>query len=364
LAVLADDGTIYLNNAGTTWPKPEVVYEAVQRAHRDGPRRSAEILADAGDLVSGFLGTEDPTRWIFTSSCTAALSTAIHDLPWNTGDAIVTSHLEHAAVVRPIARLVRERGVRHEVAPYTAGLPIDLNFVEAVLRKGSVRLIACSMASNVTGEILPSRELVQLAHAHGALCLLDGAQAVGLMPVDLGVLDADLFAFAGHKAPLGPLGIAGLWVGARVGGGGGLTLPGYCDVGSVNFPALAGLAAGLRWLQGQGVESQGQHARSLAGEMRAGLAGLPGVRLFGADDPASSTATLSIGFHGIEPSKAGSLLEERGFITRAGQHCAPLAHRALGTHETGTLRLSCGPWTTAEQIAAVVSAIGEITAMA
>ncbi|HXI01695.1 MAG TPA: aminotransferase class V-fold PLP-dependent enzyme, partial [Candidatus Saccharimonadales bacterium] len=253
---------IYANNAGTSWPKPPEVREAVAATLAAPPEEAPRLLAAAHEEIAGFLGVKDPARLLLTQGCTSALALAIGDLPWESGDVVVTSSLEHHALERPVAKLVRERGVIHRAAPYRPGLPVDPGFVSGVLGEGRVRLVALTAASNVTGEILPVEEIAGMAHRHGALCLVDAAQTAGLLPIDAERLGVDILVFAGHKGPLGPQGIGGLWAaphvefrspaaaceigGSRRADGACSPFPGYCDAGSANVAGAAGLAAGMR----------------------------------------------------------------------------------------------------------------------
>ena len=208
---------IYANNAGTTWPKPDVVWAAQERAVRQMPGDDPQLLDRATAAAARLIGAADPSRVLLTGSCTDALALGILDHPWSAGDRVLTSHVEHHAVVRPIRQLVARVGVVHEMAPYRPGEPFDLAFAEEVLRGGRVRLVACSMASNVTGELLPVGALAALTRRHGALLLVDAAQTAGLVPVPVDQLGCDLLTFAGHTGPLGPLGVGGLYVRAGLG---------------------------------------------------------------------------------------------------------------------------------------------------
>lgn len=351
---------IHLNNAGTSWPKPPGVLEAAARTLAEPP--DAGLLETAAREISAFLGIADPSRLLFTPGCTAALDLAIRDLPWREGDRALMSGWEHHALARPLHQVRRQRGVGVAVLP---GRPVDLEAAERELRKGAVRLVACTMACNVTGERLPVKELADLAHRHGALMLVDAAQAVGVLPVDVAALGADLLAFAGHKGPLGPQGVGALYAapGVRIEGpaaacepGGeacALTssFPGYCDAGSANLAAIAGLLEGIRWIRDRGVDSL--PTRSLAARFREGLGGR--LRVHGR----TATGAVSLTAGGTTPAALESRLAERGITARAGHHCAPLAHQSLGTLDGGTLRVSFGPFNTEADVEAALAALAE-----
>ncbi len=361
----------YLNNAATTWPKPERVYAAVDAAVRAGgtPGRggSAQPMHAARERIAAFVGIRDPHRLAFLPSATYGLNLAILGLPWEAGDGAIMSGLEHHAVSRPIRKAARERDIAFHVAPYAPGRPIDLDFVEAKLRDGNVRLVACTMGSNVTGELLPAAEIVELAHRYDALCLLDAAQTVGVIPVDAHALGCDMLAFAGHKGLFGPLGVGGLWVREGIelrtlaeGGTGGDSgkhelsgsFPSNYEVGTHNLPAILGLAEGVAFLEETGLATLRAAEVALTARLLAGLAEIPGVRVFGGGPAEQRTSAVSIAVDGADPKAiAARLGEEHETITRGGFHCAPLAHETIGTLPAGgTLRFSAGYFNTADDV--------------
>jgi selenocysteine lyase/cysteine desulfurase len=361
---------IYANHAGTSWPKPDAVRAAVAETLAASPLEAEARFEAARAEVCEFLGIGDPERFLFTSGCTSALAVALADLPWSPGDTILTSSLEHHALAGPVERLAA-RAVRHVAAPYRPGRPVDLDFVRDALRRGAVRLVAVSGASNVTGELLPVAPLAELAHEHGAICLVDAAQTVGVVPVDVGRLGVDILVLAGHKGPLGPQGVGGLWAAPHVefaspaaacgiGAGECRAAPGYCDVGSVNLAGAAGLAAGLRWIAERGIDASGGRARRLAADAVDALREVPGCTILGGV-AAERSAAFSLRIAGLTPQRVEALLLRRGILVRAGAHCAPLALVALG-EPGGTLRVSFGATSDDGDAAAVVDALREITA--
>ncbi len=370
---------IYLNNAATTWPKPEVVYAIFDKSFRemDSPMRSAsgavhgDLMTECRKTITSFLGISDPTRLVLAPGCTYALNLAIFGLDWKSGDVAIISGLEHHSVSRPIRKLAIERGIRFEVAPYEPGHPIDLDFVERILRKGRVRLVACTMASNVTGDVFPVADVVELAHQYNTLCLVDAAQAAGLLDVHAEELGADLLAFAGHKGLFGPPGVGGLYVAPGLdlktlaeGGTGGDSgqhgmahkVPSTYEVGTHNLPAIAGLAAGVKWIQKTGLKRIRAHERKLAGQFITGISEIPGVTVYGTDDLDQRTGNVSITMDGTSPKElAAWLAREHQVTTRAGYHCAPLSHETIGTLPgDGTVRFSFGYFNTSEEVTRVV----------
>ena len=374
-----DISLTYLNSASTSWPKAPCVLEAVQSAMHAAPAYWPGILEDAHAASCAFFGITDPSRFMFTGGCTQALSLALGDYPWHEGDVILISSLEHHALSRAVIKAAHERGVMYYQVPYKPGNPFDLEFAEEVLKEGKVRMIATTMASNVTGEMLPYKEIVELAHRYGAHCLLDAAQTAGLLPLDVDELGADIFVFAGHKGPTAPHGVGGFYlaqdvalnspaamcefVPGQTGKRSCSDIPGYCDIGSVNLSAVAGLSAGVKWLKAKGMDQLRAVSVALTQTLIDGLIQLEGVRVLGGLDAGKRTSAVSVVFDDWHVSDIEKrLLDDYGIVARAGFHCAPMAHEVLGTSEGGTLRFSTGPFSTADDINVLLNAMSEILA--
>jgi len=368
---------IYVNNAGTSYPKAPGVVDACGTALASAPEASHGALQDAHAETCRLFGIERADRLLLTGSCTSALSLLLHDLPLQAGDTVLTSALEHHALAGPLQRLQLTRGIVHELAPYTPGEPLDLDFVRRRVREGGVRLIAVTTASNVTGELLPVEELGRLAHEHGVPVLLDAAQTAGVVPIDVRSLPVDMLVFAAHKGPLAPHGIGGLWAAPHVelvspaavcelpSADAGATaavrcadFPGACDVGSINLSAAAGLVAALRWRAQAGAVYDAPRAWAL--RLRQRLREQPGVTLFGGD-AADYTAAVSFLIDKLPIAQAEAFFAARGVTLRAGQHCAPLALQAIGAPE-GTLRVSFGPFNRESDVDAVAAAVAAAVA--
>jgi len=341
-------GVTYLNHAGTSWPKPALVVAAATRAEAASADVWPALFSAAHEAIAGQLCVPT-TALLPTPGCTAALAAAVAALPWQAGDLVLTSGLEHHALHGPLSRL-QVRGVSVVELERGAG-PIDVGRAEVLLGAGGVRLVAVSMASNVTGELLPFAALTERAHAHGAAVLLDGAQVAGWMPLDLTALGVDLFACSGHKGPQGPMGLGLLYVrpGLALGPTGA---PGYCDTGSVHLPALCGLAAGLSWMA---AADRLAHARALESRFRAGAAALDRVQIIGGDGPRMPSCSLTVADRTVGDVARGMLA--RGVVVCAGTHCAPRAHRTLGTQ--GTVRVSFGPGSTELDVDRALGALAE-----
>lgn len=378
---------IYLDNAATSFPKPPGVYDAVDDYNRRlgaavgrsayGEALEVQSTVDrCRKLAAEFLGAESRERIVFTYNGTDSLNLALYGL-LRAGDHVVTSVVEHNSVLRPLRHL-QGRGVEVTyVEADDAGRISPDDVCQAVRR--DTKLVAMIHASNVTGTIQPIDDIGQIARDAGALFLVDAAQSVGHLPIDVRNSPIDLLACPGHKGLLGPLGTGLLYVrpgveehldSVRQGGTGSkseddhqpLSLPDKYESGNHNTPGLFGLEASLAFLKEQGLDSIHIHEQRLLKTLLEGLAKIDGVSVYGPNTAEGRVGVVSVAIDGYEPQVLAAILEENfGIQTRAGLHCAPGAHRAIGTFEAGgTVRLSTGPFSTQDQIEAAVAALGEV----
>jgi selenocysteine lyase/cysteine desulfurase len=295
------------------------------------------------------------------------------------GDRVVTGGMEHNAVMRPLREL-EKRGVQVDVIPAEVDGTLSASACSAALRTGA-RLVAINHASNVTGTSAPIAELAKLAHDAGALLLVDAAQTAGVLPIHMTETGIDLLAFTGHKGLQGPPGTGGLVLADSfdsalldplVRGGTGSRsefeiqpddLPDRYESGTPNGAGIAGLGAGLHWLKERGMDELRAHEIKLISRLREGLDNIKGLRLYGVDNPNLSTAVVSFTLDGKRVSEIGYRLdEEYEILCRVGLHCAPAAHRSIGTFPEGTVRLASGPLTTFAEIDNTIRAVGRIAA--
>lgn len=378
--------TVYLDNAATSFPKPESVYAAMDsygrtvagspgRAEHRGATEATRVVAEARRRLASLFNAPDPSRIVFTTNATHAINLALKGL-LRRGDHVVTSGVEHNAVWRPLKALKRH-GVQLSAVSCTPEGTLDPADVVGALRPNT-RLIVVTHASNVLGTMLPMADLAEVAHRHGLLLLVDAAQTAGVYPIDVGALGVDLLAFTGHKGLLGPAGTGGLVVGSGVdleplmeGGTGGNSsleamppgLPEHLEAGTLNGIGIAGLSAGVGFLLERGVGNVRRHEVELTARLLEGLGALREVTVYGPPDPEARTAVVSINLTGCEPEQVGHVLDEvYDVATRAGLHCAPQAHRTMGTLEGGALRLSPGCFTTHEEIDYLLECLGSILA--
>lgn len=378
---------IYLDNAATSFPKPESVYRAMDHFNRNigaNPGRSGYVTArEAGKIVSEtrsllaqLFHVKDSGQIVFTSNATEALNLGLKGslLP---GDHAVTTVTDHNSVLRPLRSLV-ERG--HVAVTWVecddTGF-VDPEDIRAALRSDT-KLVCMTHASNVTGTVHDLSTISALVHENGTLLMVDAAQTAGCVPINVQEMQIDLLAFTGHKGLLGPQGTGGLYIKPgieiqplREGGTGSQSssdrqpekMPDRFEGGTHNTPGLAGLGAGVRFVLETGVEAIRAHEGALTEHLLDRLASIPGIRVYGPSPGSHRVAVVSFTLEGWQPLNLAHLLAG-GFdiATRSGLHCAPLIHRYLGTSETGTVRASIGYFNTADDIDAVCNALEQIVA--
>ncbi len=379
---------IYLDNAATSWPKPPEVLKAMTEAlsraggnpGRSGHRLSIEaarVVYEAREEIANFFHAPDPLRVVFTGNATHALNLALKGL-LKPGNSVVTTSMEHNAVMRPLRHLEKQ-GVKLKIVPCAADGSISAGEVAKVV-DGGTRLLTINHASNVVGTILPIAELAKLAHKVGALILVDAAQSAGEIAIDVKGMGIDLLAFTGHKGLLGPPGIGGLIIGDNVpvsefeplmrGGTGSQSeleeqpefLPDKYESGTPNLVGIAGLAAGVKWLRARGAEAVHGELKKLTAAFIEGLSNIAGIRVCGTLDPERSVAIISFTVKGKRVSEVGLRLDEDyAVLTRVGLHCAPAAHKTIGTFPEGTVRLAPSIFTTSTDIGRALQAIERIT---
>jgi cysteine desulfurase family protein len=383
---------LYVDNAATSFPKPAAVLEAM-RAYADDLGASAgrgayqeairtgELVIDCRRRLARLIGAEEPEQVVFTANGTGALNLAIKGL-LAPGDHVVTTVMEHNSVLRPLNALAASARlqVTHVPADPGTGEVAPGEIVRAI--RPETRLVALVHATNVTGTLQPVAGIAAEARRRDILLLVDAAQTAGHVPIDVAASGIDLLAMPGHKGLMGPSGTGALYLRPGLerrlrplmeGGTGSLSeqpiqpdfLPDRYEAGSLNAVGLAGLDAALAWLEGETVDALRAHDQALSARFLERTAGVEGLRVYGPADPARRVAVFSVRLAGVEPAELSALLEaEFGILTRSGLHCAPLAHRAIGTADDGgTTRLSFGAFNTladvdrcAEALAALASA--------
>ena len=366
---------IYLDNAATSWPKPEGVYRAMDeflRKNAGSPGRgshsmslvAAEIVEEARILMARLINVSEKERIIFTLNCTDALNLGLKGV-LKPGDHVITSCMEHNSVVRPLRKLEKQ-GVK------VTRIPPSLN-TEAVSAKdieeavtADTKLVVIVHASNVTGVIQPIEEYGMVARKHNLIFMVDAAQTAGKYPIDVQTSNIDLVAFAGHKGLFGPPGTGGLYVGERVDldslreGGTGVYseqeeqptgLPYRYESGTLNGVGICGLGAGLKYIFNEGLDRICAYEQYLTGRLFEGLSKIPGLTLYSAKDRSKQAPVISFNIEGYEPAEVGIILDQAFDIkVRTGLHCSPAVHKTVGTYPLGTVRLSPGYFNTDEEV--------------
>lgn len=385
---------LYFDNAATSFPKPPEVAQAMLRYMNEvgaSPGRgsyreaveSGRIVNRCRELLNRLIHGENPSHIVFTLNCSDALNLAIKGLVKHHARAgesvhLITTAMDHNSILRPLREVERD-GVQVTRIVVDGGRgrvnPADI----AAAIRPDTRLVAITHASNVSGIMQPIAEIGAICRGRNIPFLVDAAQTIGHVPIDVHAMFIDLLAFPGHKGLLGPLGTGGLYLRPgmeriidtlREGGTGSasesdtqpLRLPDKYEPGSGNGPGIAGLAEGVQWILDRGVTNMHAHEQKLVRIMLEGLASIEGVRVLGAADASQRCGVVSMTMDGAEPADIAAILEEHfGVLARAGLHCAPLAHATYGTSACGgALRLSVGPFLTEDDVRYAVASIAEI----
>ncbi len=375
----------YLDNAATSFPKPESVYQALDAFARHdlaNPGRAGHKMAlaaeraldDCRHLLNQLFHGKEPERFVFTLNCTDALNMAFKGV-LIAGDQVITTDLEHNSVSRPLRAMELAGHITLTRVRADSGGTINPDDIRRAITK-QTRLIAMTHASNVLGTVQPVAEVGRIAREHDLLFLVDAAQTAGVIPIDVQEMSIDLLAFPGHKSLLGPTGTGALYVGPqakvaawREGGTGGDSssetqpreFPYFLEGGTPNVLGVAGLAAGIRYVQEKGMANIHAHEVALTERLWWMLAEMEGIEIFGHRDFSRRVGTLSFRTAALPAAEVGGILDQAFDIAvRPGLHCAPYIHRSLGTFPEGTVRVSPGPFNTEEDIDRLADALAEI----
>ena len=374
---------IYLDHAATSFPKApgvsdrmkyylDCVGASINRGVYAPAQEAALETLLLRERLCGMFHHPDPTHSILTPGATAALNLAIKGF-LHQGDHVLVSALEHNAVMRPLVQL----GVAFDRIPCDEKGRISPNSTLPLIRENT-RLLVLSHASNVCGTVQNAREIGRLCKLHGIAFVLDAAQTAGTIPIDFTAFELSALAIPAHKGLLGPQGIGALLVSPGfaslltpqiVGGTGSMSdseelppyLPDRFESGTPNLPGIYGWAAALDYVNRIGIDTLRERELSLAERFLQGVAGLPQLRVIGLPDTAGRVGVVSLDFLQTDNAEAADRLErEFGILTRCGMHCAPSAHKALGTFPRGTVRFSFGYGTTPAEVDAAVTAVRKI----
>jgi cysteine desulfurase/selenocysteine lyase len=375
-------GLIYLDNAATTFPKPQSVLAEMTETYcrvgvspgRGGYDMATEaeaLVQNTREKVAMFFGAADPERVVFAANATDALNLAIQGI-LNEGDHVVATRLEHNSVLRPLYHL-REKGlIEYDLAPFDGRGFVDPADIAGAIRPRTRLVIVCH-ASNVLGTVQPVSEIGRICAERGVPLLIDAAQSAGVIPIDMGGWQVGGVAFTGHKSLLGPCGIGGLVLdpgveiaSTRFGGTGTdskslvhtQTFPHRLEAGTLNLLGIIGLSAAMDFILREGIEVIHGREMGLLKRLYDGLTRLERVEIYGPGERSNHVGLMSVNVEGIAPEDLGVILDgDFNIAVRAGLHCAPLLHEAIGTYPQGAVRFSLGPFNTVEDIDKAIEAM-------
>jgi cysteine desulfurase family protein len=379
------DQIIYLDNAATTYPKPEGMFEKMVQLYAQigvSPGRGGYDLATAAqefivqtrEKLARFFNAPDPDRIIFTANATDGLNLAIFGLI-RPGDHVIATRLEHNSVLRPLYHLQQQKTIDCSLIPFNRQGFVDPNDIAAAIRP-ETRLVIVNHASNVIGTVQPVEKIGALCRAANIPLLVDASQSAGQVAVDMGKTKASAVVFTGHKSLYGPPGIGGLALHPNLDirttrfGGTGIesksrvhtqAFPHRLEAGTHNLMGIMGLSLGIDHLLKTGVGAIHAQEMALMQRLCTGLSKIRGITLYCAKDLADHLAVLSVNFSGISPEDAGAILDgDFNIAVRTGLHCAPLVHQDLGTGSTGTVRFSLGHFNTEADIDQAIGAVSKM----
>jgi cysteine desulfurase family protein len=379
---------IYLDNAATSFPKPEETYvfmDQFYRSHGVNPGRSGydlcmetgQLVDDTRKLLTHFFNGTDPDRLIFAYNSTDALNLAFFGM-LSAGDHAITTTVEHNSVLRPLYHLSQHHGVEVDHVPFDAKGFVDPDAVAARF-KPTTRLVAINHASNVIGTVQPIAEIGRRCRERGVHLVVDASQTAGKIPIDVQAMNVDVLAFTGHKSLMGPTGIGGMYVQegveirrTRAGGTGVRSAqrshldeyPWRLEYGTPNIMGIAGVNAGLQWIERTGLAAIEAHEMRLMRQLVDGLRAIPGVSLYCQEGLVNHIAVMAFNVDGVEAGDTGTMLDvDYNIACRTGLHCAPRVHEQLGLDKLhGAVRFGIGPFNTDEHITTAIGAVREIAA--
>lgn len=376
---------IYLDNAATSYPKPNSVYQNVMNAMTEygaNPGRGSHSMAIEGarviyetrELLAQLFNLDDPMKAILTFNATDGLNQAIKGV-LNPGDHVITTSMEHNSVLRPVKEL-EKYGVENTIVHCLPDGSLNVNDVEAAIKENT-KLVVVTHVSNLTGTIMPVEEIGQMCRERNVLFLVDGSQSAGVLEIDMKKFNIDLLAVPGHKGLLGPQGTGALLINCdteikqlREGGTGSESssmiqpefYPDKFESGTHNLPGIAGLNAGLKYILSYGTKSIYSHEKNLLELFIYEMRKNPKIAIYGPHDISRRCGVLPINIEGIDSSEVAYRLDtEYGIAVRPGLHCAPLAHKTIGTEKIGAVRFGVGPFNTSADIMSAVNALNDIS---
>lgn len=374
----------YFDNAATSYPKPKEVYDElidIMKTKGANPGRGSHTMAlEASRVIystrcklAGLFNIDNPLNIAFTQNATHSLNMAIKGY-LGKGDHVVTTSLEHNSVLRPLYSLEEDRGLELTIVEADRNGGIDTETILSAVREDT-KAVVMTHASNLTGTILPVKEIGKVCKERGITLIVDASQSAGYLDIDVNEMNIDILCFTGHKSLYGPQGTGGIYVRENLelapimeGGSGSHSklkrhpreMPDLLEYGTLNAPAIGALGAGVDFITKIGLKNIRLHEEELVKTFLEGIADLPHIQIYG-DRKIKRTPAVTLNIAGTDPAEVSQLLdEEYGIATRPGMHCAPLAHKSIGTYETGAVRFSFGYFNTIEEVEYAVKALKEI----
>jgi cysteine desulfurase family protein len=377
---------VYLDNSSTTFPKPKQVIDAMYnymlkvggnagRGNYSNALDSNRYLYDAREVVCNFFGYDSPSNVIFTNNVTTSLNILIKGL-LKPGDHVITSSMEHNSVIRPLFFCKEQLCIKLDILQANKEGFIDIDdFKSKITTK--TKLVVITQASNVTGSIQDIRTIGEICNNLNVFFIVDSSQGAGVLDINMNAIKANAIAFTGHKSLLGPQGIGGFILDSKFndscscllhGGTGSLSysldqpdfLPDKFECGTHNLPGIIGLAEGIKYINSIGLDEIYNHNHNLISYLLNGLLNIDGIIVYGDLSCTNLTTCISINIKSINCSELGYYLECDGIKTRSGLHCAPLAHKTIGTYPTGTVRLSISYFTTKQELDYTLTILNQI----
>lgn len=377
---------VYLDNSSTTFPKPKQVIDSMYqymlnvggnagRGNYDNSLKSNRYLYDARETVCNFFGYDSPSNVIFTSNVTMALNMLIKGI-LKSGDHVITSSMEHNSVIRPLYFCKEHLDIKLDIVAADSRGFLDIDdFKSKITTK--TKLVVITQASNVTGSIQDIHSIGEICNDRGIFFVIDSSQGAGVLDINMKEIKANAIAFTGHKSLLGPQGVGGFILDSKFneccssllqGGTGSLSssleqpdfLPDKFECGTHNIPGIIGLAEGIRYINSIGINNIYEHNHNLMNNFINGLLNISGVEVYGDLSGKMLSTCISINAKSLDSSELSYYLDDYGIKTRAGLHCAPLAHKTIGTYPIGTVRLSISYFTTKEEIDYTLKSLNKI----
>lgn len=379
---------IYMDNAATSFPKPGCVIDSMVNFMKNigcSPGRggyaqsldAARIVYEARHMINNFFNGPGDDNVVFTQNITSSLNMAIKGM-FKDGWHVITTSMEHNSVMRPLMRLESGGRIKISKAACNSDGTLEPAEVKKCINKDT-KAVVMTHASNLTGTILPVEEIGSICSEYGLYFIVDTAQTAGTLCIDFKKINADILAFTGHKGLMGPQGTGGFLITDRaaemtsplIEGGTGSNshienqpdiLPDKYESGTLNAVGIAGLKAGIEFINNIGIENIRLHESKLTEKFLCGLSSIEGITVYGPKDSSSQTSTISLNIKNCDPSEVSYVLDsEFGIMTRSGMHCTPSAHKTIGTFPRGTVRFSFGYFNTDEEVGYALDALYKIS---